>query len=284
MRLGANQKFATPEEALRHYGVKGMKWGVRKRRESSPREPTASEKYLAENDLGRPFRGENYALKKPQSLRVDTSRGYTDITPTKGLRTPGGEDMHRQMVETFEALRKEYPAVRELNVEIAPMGRMPGVAALTWGGCGAFVTHFRPGDVRICYNEKYGLIPEDTAEIKKQMPGYYLPNYTGRHEMGHVLAATGRLMPPGFEKNPDGSRKTSAQINKAMEQAHVAAFERHGMTFKELAKLGDYAASKPSEALAELYGHYATPELRSTLSPELQRKAKSLFDELGGKT
>lgn len=30
MRLGETQEFASPGEALAHYGVKGMKWGVRK--------------------------------------------------------------------------------------------------------------------------------------------------------------------------------------------------------------------------------------------------------------
>ena len=30
MRLGETQDFASPEEALIHFGVKGMKWGVRK--------------------------------------------------------------------------------------------------------------------------------------------------------------------------------------------------------------------------------------------------------------
>jgi ribosomal protein S18 acetylase RimI-like enzyme len=29
---GSNQQFASPEEALIHFGVKGMKWGVRKER------------------------------------------------------------------------------------------------------------------------------------------------------------------------------------------------------------------------------------------------------------
>lgn len=30
MILGMNQQFASPEEALAHFGVKGMRWGVRK--------------------------------------------------------------------------------------------------------------------------------------------------------------------------------------------------------------------------------------------------------------
>ena len=36
--LNRNQTFKTPDKALAHYGTKGMKWGVRKERTSSPRE------------------------------------------------------------------------------------------------------------------------------------------------------------------------------------------------------------------------------------------------------
>lgn len=32
MHQGGKQQFASPEEALQHYGVKGMRWGVRKQR------------------------------------------------------------------------------------------------------------------------------------------------------------------------------------------------------------------------------------------------------------
>lgn len=32
MIQGGNQQFASPEEALEHFGTKGMKWGVRKER------------------------------------------------------------------------------------------------------------------------------------------------------------------------------------------------------------------------------------------------------------
>lgn len=35
MNLGGNKEFASPGEALEHYGVKGMRWGFRKAREHS---------------------------------------------------------------------------------------------------------------------------------------------------------------------------------------------------------------------------------------------------------
>lgn len=35
MILGESQQFASPEEALAHFGIKGMKWGVRKERASN---------------------------------------------------------------------------------------------------------------------------------------------------------------------------------------------------------------------------------------------------------
>ena len=38
----SNQEFDSPEEALRHFGVKGMKWGVRKDRETSGRKSGSS--------------------------------------------------------------------------------------------------------------------------------------------------------------------------------------------------------------------------------------------------
>jgi RimJ/RimL family protein N-acetyltransferase len=36
MIVGGNQTFASPEEALEHFGVKGMRWGVRKERKARP--------------------------------------------------------------------------------------------------------------------------------------------------------------------------------------------------------------------------------------------------------
>lgn len=36
MRLGDAQQFASPQATIEHYGVKGMKWGVRKERTPVP--------------------------------------------------------------------------------------------------------------------------------------------------------------------------------------------------------------------------------------------------------
>lgn len=44
MILGESQQpFTSPGEALEHYGIKGMHWGIRKERETSGREPKAGE-------------------------------------------------------------------------------------------------------------------------------------------------------------------------------------------------------------------------------------------------
>jgi hypothetical protein len=37
MKRGGNQSFSSPEEALKHHGVKGMHWGVRKAEVNSSR-------------------------------------------------------------------------------------------------------------------------------------------------------------------------------------------------------------------------------------------------------
>lgn len=38
-----SQQFATPQDALQHYGVKGMKWGVRKSDSGGRSKPTSDE-------------------------------------------------------------------------------------------------------------------------------------------------------------------------------------------------------------------------------------------------
>lgn len=43
MILENHQEFASPGEALAHYGTKGMKWGVRKQEENTKRERTPEE-------------------------------------------------------------------------------------------------------------------------------------------------------------------------------------------------------------------------------------------------
>lgn len=286
MKLGETQPFASPEEALAHFGVKGMRWGHRKKRETSERKASSGEVYLKTNDMGHNDEGGKYRLKKPESLQVDTSRGFAVISPTKGIRTPDGAKKRQEMVNCFEELRKEYPAVANLKVEVSPLGRMPGAGSLAWSGAPAAVVHMRRNEVRIMYNEKFGIYPPDTPENraaqKEFIPGFFEPGYVGRHEMGHVLAAAGGLLPPGFEK-VNGKYRTDAELSKLQEGLHAKAFERHGMTFKELSRIGPYAASKPTEALAELYGHYSTPSLRAKMDPDLVRRAEGLFNELGGK-
>jgi len=46
-RLIREKPFASPEAALAHFGVKGMKWGVRKKEETSPREAASALKSLS---------------------------------------------------------------------------------------------------------------------------------------------------------------------------------------------------------------------------------------------
>jgi hypothetical protein len=57
----AGQTYSSPEEALAHYGVKGMKWGVRKR-EPQP-DPEGYTKRMQKNDRGSFLLGKNKGVE-----------------------------------------------------------------------------------------------------------------------------------------------------------------------------------------------------------------------------
>lgn len=52
MKLGETQSFASPEAALEHYGIKGMRWGVRKERTTSSTPPSAKKKAVTRAAVG----------------------------------------------------------------------------------------------------------------------------------------------------------------------------------------------------------------------------------------
>jgi len=275
------QAFASPGEALAHFGVKGMRWGVRRERETSDRE-----KKVQELDLGRG--DSSLALKKTHKLTADTSNeGYVDIRSDKGMSSYG-KQMHQEMINGFNELRNEYPAVAAMKAEVAPMSHVPGGLPLRVQKVAAVVLPMqKQGDVRIIYNDRMsGYSPSEKALVIKGMPGVKYPGYTGRHEMGHVLAAAGGLLPPMVSSK---GKSAAQQISEAQayndrkEVLHKEAFKKHGLSFEELSKLGPYASTKPSEAFAELYGHYTQPELRSKMNPDLAVRAQRLFDDLGGR-
>lgn len=281
MILGESQQnFASPKEALAHYGTKGMRWGIRKAREGTSTDASGK---IEKHGLGNGYK--ELELKKQNKLSVDTSRGYLEAKPASGIKGTNGRKMHEEMVNALADLQKEYPAVRDMKIEVIPMSHMPGGMPLRVQRVGAAVIPMRAGEIRIAYNDRMRTPdPITAAQMQAAMPGLKYRGYTGRHEMGHALAISGGLFPPLQTAKGGQAKFSEVLVNKQKaEDNHKAAFEKHGLSFKEVSKLGTYASTRPSEAFAELYGHYSTPELRSQLSPEVQQKAQSLFDDLGGK-
>lgn len=242
-----------------------------------------------------------FELKNPDKLMVDISKGYADIRPIDGFSSAAVKERHDELARTFEELRRRYPAVANMNVELVPMSEAPGLENFIDQVCPAAVQSIKKGEARIYYND---ILPELTGEqadsMKNWVAGYGLKDYIGNHEMGHVLAAAHGELPPSFgimssmhdAANADDSSlgvaakqvRLGLQFNRDKNKGHKDAFKRHGLSFKELSEISPYAGTQPAEALAELAGSYFTPHLREKMSPELQSKAKSLFDELGGVT
>lgn len=282
MILGQAQPFASPEEALQHFGVKGMRWGVRKE------EPTLSQKVSAQaifSGGGMGHGNPNFELHDPSSLSVSiTKGGYADIRPIGGFVNPQVKARHDEMIATIDEMRTKYPSVKNMNIEVVPMSRVPGQESNV-NGSFASVQHIKSGEARVIYNDVLGkLEPHQANFVKQWMPGVGTKNYLGYHEMGHLLAVSHGTMPPTFEAVNRGRSKDYNKYYKANQKAHEKLLKRHGLSFQELSKLSGYSATEPSEALAELHGHYQSPVMRKRLDADTTRKAKLLFDELGGVT
>lgn len=71
--LTRNQTFASPQEALAHHGVKGMKWGVRKDEPTGGNEQRAA-KYQANADRAQSEINKIQALPKPRLKLTQRSR------------------------------------------------------------------------------------------------------------------------------------------------------------------------------------------------------------------
>lgn len=268
------QPFASPEEALEHFGIKGMRWGIRK-----VDDPNA---YIPADGLG--HGSQAFSLKHPKRLRVDHSNGFADVVPAKGIPTAKGRQNHDEMVASLKQARETYPAVAKLKVEVVPFSSIqfnPGRSAQ------AGVMHGKSGEIFVAYNDT--MKDHSARKVKsweKWVPGTKYPGYVGQHEMGHVIAIANKLTPPNWdavtEPNPYRSID-KIYSNMAQDDAnHRAAFVKHGLSFQEVSKLSPYAATSPAEAYAELAGNYHTPQTRKRMSPELSRKAKALFEDSGG--
>lgn len=279
------QQFASPEEALEHFGIKGMRWGFRKDRE--PGEfANWGQPYSHADGLGHGTK--EFDLRKPQNLRVDHSNGFADIRPVGGYRSDNARQVHDDLVAGLNALRDTYPAVRDLKIILAPGSHVyggPGKSAQ------AAVLQTKPGEVFISYNDKMkDFSPRKQANWERLIPGTKYPGYVANHEMGHVLAVAGKVNPPSFDmvvamKRQSLSKNLQASYDHihANEENHKKLFKKHGVTFEELSKLSRYASTSPSEAFAELAGNYFTPQTNKQMSPALKQKAQAMFDDTGGK-
>ena len=278
MILGQVQSFTSPEEALAHFGIKGMHWGVRKEEASSPR--PLGQTPLSVGGLG--HGNANFELHDPSSLSVSTTKGYADIRPVDGFANASVARRHAEILASLDEMRKTYPAVRDMNIEVVPMSRVPGQEGNTAGSFAA-VQGIKHGEARIIYNDVLGeLQPHQMEFVKQWMPGVGTKNYVGLHEMGHLLAVTHGTQPPTFDTVNRGRAKDYNGYVKTNQKNHEVMLKKHGLSFKELSKLSGYAGTEPSEALAELAGHYHSPQMRKRLTPETLAKAEALFKELGG--
>lgn len=283
MILGENQQFESPGEALAHYGVKGMRWGFRKKRDSEF------------ESFGRPYDKktdgihggiDDLKLRKTKGLRVDTSDGFAHVRSERGFKSEQARANYEGVVAEFKVYREQYPKLKNLDVEIVPMSHMKG---RTSGRLQAAVLHADSGKVQLMYNDNV----KDFSERDRKMwaswvPGMQYPGYAGRHEMGHVLAAAANTLPPTGsiyrEKNVSKRISKIFEYDTVTDQRHEATFKKHGLTFQELGQLGNYAKTSRAEAYAEAFGAYHTPQLNAKMSPALRTKIKAMLDDEGGAT
>lgn len=230
-----------------------------------------------------------FELLNKDKLTINTSRGYADILPTAGLASPHAVAQHDSAIRVLEEMRGKYPALRNMNIEVVPMSHVRGITAGN-GGAVMCVQAMRAGEARLMYNDLMDPpTPGTIAANKKFLPGLGQKDYVAYHEMGHLLAAARGDIPPTFDLLAAKSGRSALEQNKLFSQwqtveplLHKKRFLKHGFTFKELSKLSGYAATEPAEAMAELHGHYAHPEMRKKLTPDQIARAEAMFNEMGG--
>jgi hypothetical protein len=225
----------------------------------------------------------NARLLSSDKLVINTSRGYADILPKDGFSNPFAVKQHESVIRVLEDMRDKYPAIRNMNVEVVPMSHVPGMSD---SGANMGVMAMRAGEARVMYNDT---MSEPTSLIiranRKFLPGLGAKDYVARHEMGHLLAVAHGELPVSMDLLSGNATPTAWKTwQKAEPLLHKKMLAKHGFTFKELSKLSGYAATQPAEAMAELAGHYFTPEMRSRLTPDQIKRAGEMFDEMGGLT
>lgn len=82
-RGASTQPFVSPEEALAHYGVKGMKWGVRKEYDPVGRMETKTTSSGKLTPSGKPAPKPPKPLSERQQKRIDKLMSRSDVMNTK---------------------------------------------------------------------------------------------------------------------------------------------------------------------------------------------------------
>jgi hypothetical protein len=244
------------------------------------------------------------ALSNLDLMHVDHSKGYANYawkngppSVAAGFNAEFAAARQKDLMDTLDEMRAKYPAVRNLKIEMVPMSAAPGMEGMQAQGAIAAVMPLGKGEARVMYNDlmqNFGGTSREATEAF--VPGMFKDKYVGYHEMGHVLAVAHGDMPPLgklVSRRPEDvtDAKTFAEFMKdnvrygaAGNVYHKDTFKRHGFSFKELSKLGGYAATDPRESMAELFGHYAHPDMRSRLTPDQLSRAEAMFNEMGGLT
>ena len=226
----------------------------------------------------------NARLKDEASLVINTSRGYADILPKEGFSNPFAAEQHASATRVLEQMREKYPTIRNMNIEVVPFSRVPGMGDNP--SAMMAVQAMRAGEARLMYND---LIDKPTAAMihanRHFLPGLGAKDYLAHHEMGHLFAAAHGELPPSYhlltgEAGPAAFRTWTT----AEPRLHKRMFAKHGFTFTELSKISKYAATQPAEAMAELIGHYLNPEMRVRLTPSQLARAEAMVNEMGGLT
>jgi hypothetical protein len=239
---------------------------------------------ISQQRLGDLAGGERAAkLLNPENLVVNTSRGYADILPKDGFSNPFAAEQHESAARVLEAFRDKYPAIRNMNIELMPMSAMEGMSD---SGAHMCVLPMRAGEARLMYNDTMSKPDVGTVFAnRKFLPGLKAKDYVAQHEMGHLLAVAHGELPPAFQLLKEGASPSAWNTRQTAEPLmHQKMFLKHGFTYKELSKISGYAATQPAEAMAELAGHYHNPEMQKRLTPDQVRRAKAMFDEMGGVT
>lgn len=277
------EKPGSPSDVLEHFGIKGMRWGIRKEKgEALVKAQTFGEPYS--HDVGLGHGSKIFDLKKSDNLRVEVRDNIIDVRPKDGFKSKRAETYHNEMVRGAEEMCKEYPALRDMKIEITPMSHQAGGRMMIFMGVPAAAAHLKHNEARLFYNDRMrGTADKISAEAKKIQPGIQHEGFLGRHEMGHVLAMAGGQMPSGWKATHEGDMKALDAEREATNQRHKALFKKHNLSFAELSKLSPYAATEPGEALAEAVAYYHTPALRKQMSPAMQTKTKAMLDDIGGK-